>query len=149
MVRLEGAFEGAMEVAVVMLGVIVREELREVMDEGFIKWLGRRVPPSDEEEASFPKDEAVVVVLSRSNWTKNGPHLRARRYELTGIRSPPKATRSMSARSRIFIAMRPRSIAAFGNRRAPDVVLSETDGGRTGALIEGKLDVGQARRGLS
>jgi len=136
-VRLEGAFEGAIEAAVVMLGVIVMDELREVIYEGFIKWPGRKVPPSDDEEASFPKEEAVVAVLSRKSWTKKGPHRRARRYELTEIRSPPIATRSISARSRRFIAMRPRSIAALGNGRAIDVVLRETDGGRTGALIEG------------
>ena len=69
---------------------------------------------------------------------KYGPQRLARRYELTGIRSPPMARRSMSAMSRIFIAMSPRSIAALVNGRPPKLdSLFVIDVGSIGALIEG------------
>ena len=56
--------EGAAEAVVVMLGVMVIEELREVTEAG-LRLPGRRVPPSDEEDASFWDDEDVVPELSR------------------------------------------------------------------------------------
>ena len=51
-VRLDGAFEGAAEVTVAMLGVIVIEEFRDARDDGF-RWLGLNVPPSEDDDASF------------------------------------------------------------------------------------------------
>lgn len=56
--------EGAAEAEVVMLGVMVMDELREVTEVG-LRLPGRRVPPSDEEDASFWDDEDVVPELSR------------------------------------------------------------------------------------
>ena len=128
--------EGVAEVAVVMLGVMVIEELREAREEGFT-WPGRSVPPSDEEEVSFwMVDEQAP--LSRSSLMKYGPQRRERTWELTGMRWPSIATRSISARSRRLIARIPSSTAAFGSGRPPrDEVLLMTEGARTGALMEG------------
>ena len=128
--------DAPVEFVVATLGVIVIEELRDVIDEG-LRCPGRKVPPSDEDEASF-WSTAPALPLSRRICINNGPHRLARRYELTGMRSPPIARRSMSAKSRIFIAISPRSIAAQVIGRPPklgDLVMF--DDGRTGALIEG------------
>ena len=57
--------DAPVEVVVATLGVIVIEELRDVTDEGF-RWPGRKVPPSDEDEASFWIVDAELP-LSRSN----------------------------------------------------------------------------------
>lgn len=56
--------EGVEEVAVAMVGVMVMDELREVTEEG-LRLPGRRVPPSEEEDASFWDDEDVKPELSR------------------------------------------------------------------------------------
>ncbi len=55
--------EGAAEVAGVMLGVMVIDELREVTEVG-LRLPGRKVPPSEEEDASFWDDEDVEPELS-------------------------------------------------------------------------------------
>jgi hypothetical protein len=124
----------AVEYAVLIEGVIVMLEFRD----GCIPAAGRSVAVS-----AF----SGIVVLSRSNWLKYGPQRRAIRCELTGMRSPLIARKSMSASSRIPKAIWPNSAAA-GERIRPPAFISRPSE-CSGALTDAKAEFGATLRGLS
>jgi hypothetical protein len=80
------AFEEAVRTDAVMVMLELRAPMR----------------PDRRVAASLP---SCVAIPSRNRWLKYGPHRRATKRELTGIRSPPMARKSISAISRIAMAI--------------------------------------------